>query len=214
VASETKPHVVGPGDYLTAIAYAAGVTVDDIWNDPANAQLKELRSNPEMLAPGDVVYVPVVERKFEPVSVGEAAQMMADPTKVKVNVVLEMRDDDGQNVLAGKTFRIEGLGGDRVENPIGPDGAVSFEVPATTREVVLVVDEMSLKLPVLVGGMDPVNEASGLHQRLRHLGYTDGDAGEYDLGDAIRAFQQDQNIEASGDSDAATLQALVDKHCS
>jgi hypothetical protein len=29
---------VGPGDYLTAIAYAAGVTVDDIWSDPANTQ--------------------------------------------------------------------------------------------------------------------------------------------------------------------------------
>jgi LysM repeat protein len=57
MASQTTPHVVVPGDYLTAIAYAAGVTVDDIWNDPANAQLKELRSNPEMLAPGDVVYV-------------------------------------------------------------------------------------------------------------------------------------------------------------
>jgi hypothetical protein len=232
MGSQTEPHVVGQGEYLTAIAYARGVTVDGIWNDPANASLRAVRANPEVLAPGDVVYVPVIEKNWNPVNVGETAQMTADPAKVTIELALTMDDDSapttdptnaggpppsdpsssGSNALAGKTYRIEGLPGDPLTGPIGPDGTIKFEAPVTVREVLLTIEELGVTCPLIIGGLDPATEASGQRQRLRQLGYTDDDEDGCDLEEAFRAFQQQSGIEQSGKPDDATLDALVKEH--
>jgi hypothetical protein len=38
-----EPYVVRQGDHLKGIAAARGFDADDVWNDPANAELKALR---------------------------------------------------------------------------------------------------------------------------------------------------------------------------
>ena len=51
-------HTVVQGECLSSIAAKAGFTVDALWNLPENAQLKSTRKDPNVLYPGDVVFVP------------------------------------------------------------------------------------------------------------------------------------------------------------
>ena len=52
-------HTVQQGEHLPALAERYGFqTIDPIWNDPANAELKQLRKNPMVLMPGDEVTIP------------------------------------------------------------------------------------------------------------------------------------------------------------
>jgi N-acetylmuramoyl-L-alanine amidase len=90
----THPYVVRSGDYLTAIAFRFGTTVDEIWADPANAELKKRRANPEILAPGDVVFVPETHREWLPVETGAQNKYTARRPVVTVRVIL--RSPDGK----------------------------------------------------------------------------------------------------------------------
>jgi len=51
-------HTVAQGECLSSIAAQAGFTVDTLWNLPQNAQLKQLRKDPNVLYPNDVVFIP------------------------------------------------------------------------------------------------------------------------------------------------------------
>ena len=53
-----KPYVIKQGDYLTRIAHRLGFVANEVWNDPKNAELKALRSDPDTLKSGDIVFVP------------------------------------------------------------------------------------------------------------------------------------------------------------
>src|SRR5579863_10101544 len=55
-------HTVEQGEYLAYIAAQYGFTNwQTIWNHPQNADLKNLRQNPNVLFPGDQVYIPDLE---------------------------------------------------------------------------------------------------------------------------------------------------------
>lgn len=52
-------YTVKQGDYLSAIADQFGFAdYTTIWNDPNNADLKSQRQNPNVLYPGDQLYIP------------------------------------------------------------------------------------------------------------------------------------------------------------
>jgi hypothetical protein len=53
-----RSYVVKQGDYLTKLAFTMGFTAADVWSDPKNADLKAARPDPDILAPGDVLYIP------------------------------------------------------------------------------------------------------------------------------------------------------------
>ena len=52
-------YTVVQGDYVSRIAAQQGFAgYSKIWNHPNNAELKNLRQNPEVLYPGDVLFIP------------------------------------------------------------------------------------------------------------------------------------------------------------
>lgn len=51
-------HTVRDGDCITSIAYEYGLYWETIWEDSQNSQLRQQREDPNVLRPGDVVFVP------------------------------------------------------------------------------------------------------------------------------------------------------------
>ena len=70
--SDTIPYVVRQGDHLRSIAFSRGLDPDAVWQGDANSTLRKQRPNPDLLAPGDVLFLPVVEREW--IAVGYAGK--------------------------------------------------------------------------------------------------------------------------------------------
>jgi len=53
-------HKIKPGECISTLAERTGLPFDAIWNDPGNATLREAGRDPNALAPGDEVSLPVL----------------------------------------------------------------------------------------------------------------------------------------------------------
>lgn len=208
---QMKPYVVRQGDYLLKIAHQLGFDPDTVWSDAKNTELAKKR-DPNMLQPGDVLYVPEEPPKPEiSVNEGDAHDFQAHVPEVVVSFVLR----DAEGPIVDEPWIVKGLG-DPVEGTTGGDGCVSFTATVLTREVELVLKNRNVKYPVLIGDMDPLDEPSGVKKRLDHLGFRDPDAKEGAdevLSPAvIQAFQAAHGLEATGEIDDATRAAIEDAH--
>ncbi len=53
-----QPYVIRQGDFLLKLAHKFGFDADSVWSDPSNSALRTLRSDPNILSPGDILYIP------------------------------------------------------------------------------------------------------------------------------------------------------------
>jgi hypothetical protein len=203
------PYVIRQGDFLDKLAYRHSFDRDEIWNDPKNAALQKTRSNPNLLAPGDVLYIPAkVERNWLSVNVGATNKFTATLPMLTINLTMTC---DGEP-LANKDCRLEGYG-EAKPLTTGGDGSVTFKIPVTVDVVYLVFDDPPVSQEIRPGHMDPHEAPSGVAMRLANLGYLDDAALSPDIqADALLAFQADNGIEPTGVADDATVAKLVEVH--
>jgi hypothetical protein len=208
-----QPYVIRQGDYLARLAHEIGFDADEVWNHESNRELRALRPNPQVLAPGDVLRVPDRPRTALSINAGGTHRYRGHVPRVGVRVVLQ----DGGRPLADEPYVVEGAGAP-IEGRSDGQGLVRFEVPMHVREVLLPLPGRHVVLPVRVGYLDPVSDASGVRQRLRQLGYGGqlghgGEAGGHE-GDrrAIAAFQSAHDLPVTGEADDATRAALARTH--
>ena len=214
-----RPYVVPQGDYLTRLAHRMGFDADAVWSHDANRALCERRPNRELLHPGDVLHVPAPERR-QGLALTPHQENRYRARIPRVGVSLTLRDAANQP-FANKPYRVLGMGPSAHEGTTDVDGALSFSVPVSVREVRLILDGGVREYRLMIGHMDPVEELSGARKRLEHLGFLkqgavrdDGTYGNEDaaLRGALRMFQATQKITVSGDLDQATRDALVRMH--
>ncbi|WP_438025579.1 peptidoglycan-binding protein [Sorangium sp. So ce233] len=192
--------------------------MDEIWNHPSNEELRRRRLTPDILHPGDILYLPGVSEGRDPLplTIGGENRFTARVPTVEIRLILRRADG---TALAGERFRVDGSGPEPFTGTTTGDGLALFRVPSHVREVRLSLQQEGLRYQVRIGQMDPRDELSGAAKRLAHLGYLpvlDFPAvalSEDVLHEAIAAFQEAQgDLQVTGTLDDATRDALVAAH--
>jgi hypothetical protein len=165
--------VATQGDCVLSIAARSGVPWGKVWNDPKNSELAELRKTPSHLLPGDRVWVPPVEQKYEKgLSVGQRHRFRKKTAWVDVRIELAILDEpmaDLPYYLLADDTRYDG------NSPrTDANGLVECKVPADIASVTIVLGaEEETRINVQLGSIDPIDTPSGLHTRLSNLGLYD-----------------------------------------
>lgn len=217
-----RAHIVQQGEHLLGLAARMGFDADTVWNDDANRELREQRPDPQVLAPGDVLYVPEPESPAR-LSIEPRTENRYTAQVERLEVALRLAED-ADHPVAGEPFAVEGLTC-TVEGTTDADGVLRFSVPAHTRQVVLVLPDREDRRVLRLGHLEPADTARGARQRLVGLGHLvderafDATAPETrpgedraGLAEALAAFQRARGLEETGQLDPETTQALRDEH--
>lgn len=115
--------------------------------------------------------------------------------------------------MTNEPYRVLELPGGEARRSDG-EGKVVFEVPIHFSSVTVELPERGVTLIVKVGDLDPAGTKSGVVQRLINLGYLAPDlADDPDgLAEAVRHFQQVNDLANTGQLDEATRTALAKAH--
>jgi hypothetical protein len=210
-----KPHLVKQGEYLSRLAAERGFDAVEVWAHPDNAALRERRRSPEVLAPGDVVFLPAPAERRHRVELGGANRFKAPMPRIPIKVRLVERGE----ALSREPCLVEGLGPEEVALFADAEGVVSFDIPPHLEHVTLVLPARDRRVHVRVGHLDPLETPSGLAQRLENLGFLSPgwqglpeDARETRVRSALRRFQTSRSLPSTGALDDASRRALGDAH--
>lgn len=210
MASEGEEIVVGAGDSIPSIAKDRGFFWKTIWDDPKNASLKSLRQDPNVLYEGDKVWVRALETKSESCATEQLHEFkrLGDPLKFKVQL---MRIGEPRK---NEEYVLE-MGGKIITGKTDGDGKLEEWMPGNTKDVRLILQGGKETYDFTVSRLDPADTTSGVQQRLNNLGYDCGDVNG-ELNDrtrgALRSFQADNGLEATGEIDAATKGKIKSLH--
>lgn len=210
MSDEMIPYVVRPGDYLSRLAHLHGFDAAKVWDHPKNAELRERRHNPEVLATGDVLHIPKPEPKRHSLSVGGTNRFTTNVPRIKLRVYLT--GTDGQP-LANARYWVDGE-----PEPAGTsdgEGLVEIEVSPAQRSLSVRVEGCEDSYVFNVALIEPIDTDAGLRQRLLNLRYLpeDGEAITPErTREAVQRFQEGHDLEPTGDVDDATREALVSAH--
>ena len=209
-------HKVEVGDCLSSIADKFGFFWETLWDDPNNAELRARRSDPNVLMPGDSVFVPDKREKTEPGETGEVHvfQLQGVPAILRIQFV----DEDG-NPRANVPYTIVVDG-----KPVSDGGAqtdakgmVICGIPPQARQGTLTLGagESKEEYPLDLGHLNPVTTVSGVKRRLYNLGFYEGGIDET-WDDAAKlsltAFQSAYGLDPTGVLDDGVRDLLRGVH--
>jgi N-acetylmuramoyl-L-alanine amidase len=211
-------YTVVQGDCLSNIAKMFGFADwRTIYNHANNAAFRKKRPNPNLIYPGDELYIPDENEKTESVGTDSWHNFTLEGQKTLVRLRLLEGD---LTPLQGKKYRLE-VDGKVKEGTIPGDGLLEQEISADCGEGKLTVwmDNDQTKTGVLwdlkLGHLDPVEENTGVQARLKNLGFDpgpiDGIVGPLTSG-ALKAFQSKFGLTVTGRADDATKNKLRQVH--
>ena len=210
---------VKQGDCLSSIAKKYGFPdYKVIWDDGANADLKNKRVNPNILFPGDVVVIPDIDLKQVDKSTEQKHNFVLDAGTVKLQLIVK-DDEDKPYSNCKYDLRIDGK---EFSGTTDGSGKLVQEIPAdsVSGEVALYSNDgesenISALLKIELGHLDPIAEATGVQARLNNLGFfcgkVDGIIGPM-TEEALKAFQQKNGLSVTGSADQATRDKLAQLH--
>jgi hypothetical protein len=219
-----QPYVIKQGDYLASLADKFDFDADTVWKDPANAELRDLRKDPNMLCATDILQIPDQTNK-EPktfsLKTGQTNTFVSQSSMVTVNVRFASclcLTCDGQS-LKGEAYEVAGA--DVPPGNLTDEGYFTATVPTTTTELAVTLTDRNEVYRIKIGHLDPANTPTGALQRLAMLGFVDSpaidEAGEDDNGLPIDLrymlweFQRSHGIPMTADLDDATAAKLVER---
>ncbi|HEY1219478.1 MAG TPA: peptidoglycan-binding domain-containing protein [Bryobacteraceae bacterium] len=206
--------VVRDGDCMASIAFDYGFVPDTIWNHRANASLKSGRKDQKVLLPGDRVHIP--ERQSREVACATDLKHTFIRKGLCETLRIVLLDEDGnprpglhyvlcidRKIVKSDMSSSQGL----IETPILPN--------ARAGKLIVKGEEAEEVYELRLGSLDPIESVTGVQARLNNLGYycgqVDGIAGQLTRA-AVREFQADHNLSATGKINEETRNALSGEH--
>ena len=195
-------HTVEQGECVLSISEKYGFLWKTIWEHGDNAELRELRGDPNVLAPGDTLVIPEKRPRQEQGAAEQKHRFRRKgvPGKVKIRLL----DDDEPR--ANERYELEVDGRTVDEGQTDGDGFIEAALPAGAVTGKLIVGEGDARdiYSLRFGNVDPIDTDEGVRCRLRDLGY-DVDT---DFEAAVSGFQKKQDLDETGQVDDATRQRL------
>ncbi|MFY2560383.1 peptidoglycan-binding protein [Corallococcus terminator] len=208
-------HVIRRGECMLLVARRYGILdYRQVYEHPANAELRRKRPNPSVLYPGDTVVIPEPRPSRMPLYTGLPRAFTVDATSARY-LRVELRDDLGAP-LASKPYLL--LFGPRVvEGETDGNGLLVQRVPLSASRAELECEDQwwELELGTLRPMKDvPDDGVAGAEARLINLGYALEPTGRMtlELRSALRAFQHRAGLAVTGRLDAETSRQLEVLH--
>ncbi len=209
MARPKSKHEVRGGECLSSISEEHGFFVDTLWEHPDNAALRELRPNPYVLEPGDMVQIPALTPATvqRPTDARHVFRRRGIPERFRLQLL-----DEGEPE-AGVVYRFE-VAGLVTEGETDDEGWVEEWIPTRARRAQLTMDpegENQRELILHLGQLRPPDTEAGVRTRLTNLGYLfDEQAPPTDVVLALCLFQDDEGLEINGTYDDPTCEALAE----
>jgi hypothetical protein len=213
-----KIYTVHQGDCLSSIAYYCGLASwEVIYDDPNNADFRSLRPDPNLIYPGDQVYIPDPLPRFADVATDQRHVFVLKLPPTYLN--LRIKDEDDQPVK-GVQYEMK-LDAMTLTGSTDDDGWIRSKIPAWAEVGTLKVwpnpddPDTTIEWKVGLGHLNPIETVSGIKGRLANLGYRCGDLNDMEDDDYIAAvmqFQTDYDLKVDGIVGPQTRAALMKEH--
>lgn len=211
-------YTVQQGDYLSKIANDFGFSdYRTIWNYPGNSELKSKRKNPNVLYPGDKLVIPDRKLREESCAVDKRHSFKMERPGLRLRLVLEdMYEKPIANAqclltIEGDLRTITTDGQGKIDEPLPPGTTSAFLMIQDARQTHL----NSVRIPIKIGHLDPLEELSGHRARLNNLGYFPGkgdDQNDPAFVTAVERFQAEHGLTVDGICGPKTQGKLKDVH--
>lgn len=197
---------VGMGETTSSLAKKKGFFWRTIWEHPENAGLRAKRKDPNVLFETDDIFIP--DRVTKTVSKGTEAEhtfkRKGEPTKLKMQLLKFGKPRANEDYVLD-------IDGKQINGTTDGDGKLEHFMPGDAKNGKLIFKGGREVHHLKLGNLDPLDQISGVQQRLNNLGYKcGGEMGK--LGEktkeALKNFQADNKLNESGEPDAATKAKL------
>ncbi len=212
-------HTVRQGECLASLAKQFGfIDYRKIYNDPNNSNFRQLRPNPNIICPGDSVYIPDLNTRTQDSGTDKDHGFVLHVPKVILSLVIK----DGEKPVDSAPYDLILCNGEVISGTTGSDGLVECPIPPNLEQAVLDVkitrnetQSVQQRWTLRLGHLDPVDKLSGVQARLNNLGFdcgdVDGVAGPRTEA-AVRHFQEWAGLEIDGIAGPKTQNKLKQEH--
>lgn len=200
-------HKIQEGDCISSIAYEHGFFPDTIWNHADNADLRQLRKDPNVLAVDDVVVIPDLRKKQVEVPVEKRHRFRRKgvPERFKLCLMWFGQPRNGLDY----TLDIDGV---VIKGTTDDKGWLDQPIPPNAKKGRLIISSNE-EYEFDLGTLYPIEEEDGAVNRLTNLGYYDPqDKDAEALQEAIEEFQLLNKLDVTGELDQATRDKLLELH--
>ena len=187
-------YIVKQGDCIESIAQRFGHLWQTLWDDSKNADLRKEREEPNVLLPGDIVFVPEKRLKDES---GQTEQRNRFRKKSATSLLKMVLIDENDEPRSNESYILI-VDDEIISGTTKADGSLKHSIKPNAKNGKLIVGEEQDEYVLKLGGIDPIKEISGVQTRLNNLGF---DCGEEDgelntkTKEAIQDFQFHYGLE-------------------
>ena len=145
-----------------------------LWEHPQNAELKSLRKDPTLLAPGDKVFIPDRVQLVFTRATHDSYDFRV--RRDKLSLKLQLFDFGGTArkntpVVLNVETPATGAASAKGAIPVATDGDGRLSVDIATQVSTGTLEVDGVEVPLRIGELDPIETETGVAQRLGNLGY-------------------------------------------